>query len=180
MYYVRAKQGNKSSTTEALRKFYERDKYSLLKQEETFENLKILSDFWQDVSKQSNERFSDVILRKFFILNHDPNGMWNYFVSVYFMQNKDKDGKLAEKEFEYFLTKIIAFIWTYAVINPGVNALRTPVFAEMLNIVNGKSVDFTEFKFDPDKIKIAFDNYGFNNYRPITKSMLTWWVFTEP
>ena len=69
MYYVRAKQGNKSSTTEALRKFYERENYNLLKKEETFNNLKILTKFWNDVSSQNNERFSDEILKKLFILD---------------------------------------------------------------------------------------------------------------
>ena len=39
MYYERAKLGIKSSTTEALRKFYEKNSYALLKSEETFENL---------------------------------------------------------------------------------------------------------------------------------------------
>jgi len=177
MYYERAKQGNKSSTTEALRKFYEKDKYKLLKQEETFKNLIVLAKFWQDVADQNNERFSDENLRKFFILNYAPNGMWHYFVSVYFMHYKDKDEKLDDKKLELFLTKIIAFIWTYAVINPGVNALRTPVYAEMVNIVNNKTIDFTEFKFDNESVKKHFENYSFNNGRPITKSMLTWWAF---
>jgi hypothetical protein len=180
MYYVRAKQGNKSSTTEALRKFYEKDNYKLLKLEETFNNLRILADFWQDVSNQNSERFSGEILRKLFILNYAPNGMWHYFLSVYFMHNKDADDKLDNKKLEDFLSKTIAFIWTYAVINPGVNALRTPVYAEMLNIVNNDPVDFVDFKFDSEYIKNSFFNYSFNNGRPITKSMLTWWAFTEP
>jgi uncharacterized protein with ParB-like and HNH nuclease domain len=94
MYYVRAKLGIKSSTTEALRKFYERDKYSLLKKEETFENLKTLTNFWKDVAEQNDERFSIDVLKKLFVLNYAPNGMWNYFVSVYFMHNKDEEGKL--------------------------------------------------------------------------------------
>lgn len=42
MYYERAKQGIKSSTTEALRKFYERNAYSLLKDDQTFEIWSIL------------------------------------------------------------------------------------------------------------------------------------------
>jgi uncharacterized protein with ParB-like and HNH nuclease domain len=179
MYYERAKQGKKSSTTEALRKFYERDKYALLKQEETFNNLIILSKFWQDVSNQNDERFSDEILRKLFILKYAPNGMWNYFVSVYFMHKRDKDGKLDDKHFDNFLSKIIGFIWTYAVINPGVNALRTPVYAEMMNIINNKSLEFIDFKFELDNIKNHFYNYSFNNSRPITKSMLTWWAFNS-
>jgi uncharacterized protein with ParB-like and HNH nuclease domain len=179
MYYVRAKQGIKSSTTEALRKFYEKGKYSLLKKEETFENLKILANFWKGVAEHDDERFSDDVLKKLFVLNYAPNGMWNYFVSVYFMHNKDKEGKLEDKQFSDFLSKITAFIWVYAVNNPGVNALRTPVYAEMMNIVNDKPVDFNEFKFDLDSIRISFNNYEFKNGRPITKSMLAWWAFNN-
>jgi hypothetical protein len=95
------------------------------------------------------------------------------------MHNKDADEKLEDKKFEDFLTKITAFIWTFAITNPGVNALRTPVFAEMVNIVNGKSVDFIKFKFDSTDIKNAFDLHSFNNNRPITKSILTWWAFAD-
>jgi hypothetical protein len=177
MYFVRAKQGNKSSTTEALRKFYEKDKYSLLKQKNTFNELQVLAQFWQDVANQDNERFSEKILKKLFVLNYAPNGMWNYFVSVYFMQKRDTEGNLDENDFVLFLSKIIAFIWTHAVVHPGVNALRTPVYAEMLNIVNNNTVEFGDFKFDKDSVKIAFDNYVFTSGRPITKSMLTWWAF---
>jgi hypothetical protein len=65
------------------------------------------------------------------------------------------------------------------VVNPGVNALRTPVFAEMVNIVNNKLVEFADFKFDLNLTTTAFNNYAFNNGRPITKSMLTWWAFNN-
>ena len=34
------------------------------------------------------------------------------------------------------LNKITAFVWAYAVIRPGVNALRSPAYPEMINIVN--------------------------------------------
>jgi uncharacterized protein with ParB-like and HNH nuclease domain len=179
MYYERAMQGIKSSTTEGLRKFYERDQYKLLKNEKTFDNLEILAKFWQDVTDQDTDRFSDRILRRLFVLNYAPNGMWYYFVSVYFMHNKDTAGKLDEKNFENFLTKITAFIWTYAITNPGVNALRTPVYTEMINIVNNKPVNFDEFRFDSDGVKAAFDICSFSNIRPITKSMLTWWAFID-
>ena len=78
MYYERAKQGVKGSTTEALRKFYEKNSYSLLKREDTFENMIDLTDFWIDVGNQSVDRFSDKILRKLYVLNYAPNGMWTY------------------------------------------------------------------------------------------------------
>ncbi|WP_312195037.1 MULTISPECIES: DUF262 domain-containing protein [Epilithonimonas] len=179
MYYVRAKQGNKSSTTEALRKFYERGKYSILKQDETLPNLKILADFWNDIYNQNSERFSESILRKLFVLHYAPNGMWNYFLSVYFLQNKNNNNQLDEKKLKEFLTKIIGFVWAYSFTNPGVNALRTPVYAEMINIVTGKEVKFDDFKFDENTLKTIIKNFDFKNGRPITKSMLTWWAFTE-
>lgn len=178
MYFERAKMGIKSSTTEALRKFYERDSYMLLKKDGVFENLITLAYFWNDVANQNNERFSEEILRKLFVLNYAPNGMWTYFVSVYFMQNKDKDGLLEDEAFLKFLERITAFIWTYAVTNPGVNALRTPVYAEMVNVVNELPVEFADYRFDLVNVKNVMLNFGFYNARPITKAMLTWWAYT--
>ncbi len=179
MYYIRAKMGIKSSTTEALRKFYEKDSYALLKKEDTFNDLITLARFWEDVINQDKDRFSPRILRRLFVLNYAPNGMWTYAVSVFFMQNKDTDGLLEEEQFYQFLKKITGFIWTYAVTNPGVNALRTPVYAEMVNIVNGVPVTFAEYKFEPEKVQSMFGNFTFSNIRPITKSMLAWWAFQD-
>ena len=179
MYYLRAKMGIVSSTTEALRKFYEKNSYALLKEDNTLEDLITLAEFWEDVSNQDTHRFSDKVLKRLFVLNYAPNGMWTYFVSVYFMHNKDENGMLNDDEFFAFLHKITGFIWTYAVSNPGVNALRTPVYAEMVNIVTNKAVEFSKYKFDADTIRSMFDNFSFNNGRPITKAMITWWAFQD-
>lgn len=173
MYFIRAKRdNNKSTTTESLRRFYERDKYSVLKQDDTFENLKDLAQFWEDITDQNSERFSEEVLKKLFILNYAPNSMWNYFISVYYLANRTEDGKLDDEDFKMFLDRTIAFIWGYAIMHPGVNALRTPIFAEMLNIVNLNEVTFSDFKFDKEQTRSAILIYDFKNGRPITKSML--------
>lgn len=177
MYYERAKKGIKSSTTEALRKFYEKESYSLLKNENTLNSLITLAEFWDSISNQDDEKFSNRVLKRLFVLNYAPNGMWTYFVSVYFLYNKDSNGLLDDEKFYVFLSKITAFIWAYAITNSGVNALRTPVYAEMINIVNNQPVLFEEYKFDVEQIKNTFNNFMFYNARPITKSMLTWWAF---
>ena len=179
MYYERSLQGNKSSTTEALRKFYEKDSYALLKKQETFDNLIDLAMFWRDVENQNKERFSEEVLKKLFVLNYAPNGMWTYVVSVYYMAKRSNDGMLDEKDFCTFLNKITAFIWAYSITNPGVNSLRTPIYAEMVNIVNGNDVTFMDNLFPADKTKSMFENYVFSNNRAITKSMLTWWAYTD-
>lgn len=180
MYYERAKLGIKSSTTEALRKFYERDSYSLLKSAQVFDNLADLAHFWRDVETQDAERFSSRVLRQLFILHYAPNSMWTYFISVYFMQNRDADNNLDDKKFYLFLKKVIAFVWAYAIEMPGVNALRTPIFAEMINLIDGQPVEFANFKFHRKKLDSMFMNYTFGNARPITKSMLVWYAFSNP
>lgn len=86
---------------------------------------------------------------------------------------------LDDDAFYQFLNRITGFIWTYAVTNPGVNALRTPVYAEMVNIVNNRPVSFDGFKFEPATVKSMFANFAFSNTRPITKSMLAWWAFQD-
>lgn len=178
MYYERAKLGIKSSTTEALRKFYERDSYAIFKKPETLDNITTLAKFWQDVNLQDSERFSQDILRKLFVLNYAPNGMWTYLVTVYFMQNHESDGSLDDSQFGKFLDKITAFIWSYALTNPGVNSLRTPIYAAMLNIVNGQDVTFSENLFDETRFRSIFGNYIFSNQRTVTKAYIAWWAFT--
>lgn len=178
MYYERAKLGIKDTTTEALRKFYGRNSFAILKNEKTLENMKLLAEFWRSVSTQDPNMFSGRALKLLFILNYAPNGMWTYFLSVYFM-HKNKDGLLDDDELCVFLNKIIGFIWTYALARPGVNSLRTPVYPEMINIVNGKPVTFSGYKFDMQQVKNTLENYSFSNSRSITKSMLVWWAFRQ-
>ena len=179
MYFVRAQRGNKNTTTEALRRFYEQNSYSLLKDEQTFENLKNLADFWNDVSNQDRERFSERVLRRLFVLNYAPNGMWTYFVSVYYMQHKGEDFQSDDSCFYGFLDKMTAFIWAYSIFRPGVNSLRTPLYQEMINIVNNAPVEFKDFKFNEDELRNLINAYDFFNQRPITKSMLAWWAFND-
>jgi len=179
MYFERAKLGIKSSTTEALRNFYEKNKYEILHKNETLEDLITLCDFWESINRQDGDRFSEKVLKSLFILNYAPNGMWSYFLSVYFMANKDEEGNLDNEDLYTFLTKTIYFIWAYSILRPGVNALRTPIYTEMINIVNHQPVTFEGTKFDVEQITNAFNNFDFYNGRPVTKSMIVWWTFQQ-
>lgn len=105
--------------------------------------------------------------------------MWGYILSVYYMKNRQADGSLGEADLFTFLNKITAFTWAYAVTNPGVNSLRTPMYAEMINIIDGNPVEFEKFKFDKASLSTSFGNYEFRNTRPITKSILTWWALSD-
>lgn len=180
MYFLRAKEGNKSSTTEALRKFYERNKYQYLKQPKTIDDLKSLALFWESIADQDSTRFSDGVLKKLFVLNYAPNGMWQHITSVYFLQHRKNDGTLEDTKFQRFLDRITAFIFAYAITNPGVNALRTPVYDEMVNIVNGSEATFSKYKFNMIQARSFVENYAFTNQRSVTRSVITWYAYTFP
>lgn len=57
--------------------------------------------------------------------------------------------------------------------------MRTPIYDEMINIINGIEVTFDKYKFDKELVKQSLFNYSFDNRRPVTKSMLAWWAFTN-
>ena len=176
MYYRRAIKGNTDTTRTGLRKFYERDNYVILKEQQTLIDLKALAEFWRDVRKQDEERFSNRILRRLFVLNCAPNGIWTYLVSVYFLCRQEPNGQLDEAQFFHFLERITAFIWAYTLTNPGIGALSIPIYQEMVNVKN-KEEGFFKFKFDRDAISDTVNRYEFNNRKQITRSMLAWWAF---
>ena len=59
--------------------------------------------------------------------------------TVYFVKNKDENGFLDDTKFYNSVNKTIVFIWICVFVNSCINALRTKVYAEMVNIVNDKT-----------------------------------------
>lgn len=178
MYWRRAQEGTANTTTQSLRSFYDRNNYGILKEGRTLEELERLLGFWNSVALQDSDRFSQAVLKRLFILHYAPNGMWYYLVSVYFLKYSDpSDDSLEEAALLSFLDRITGFIWAYALINPGVSSLRTPVYPELVNIVEGREVSFSNFKFDRERLRIVLENFVFSNQKSITRSMLTWYAF---
>ena len=112
------------------------------------------------------------------MLQYAPNGMWEYLTSVYFLSYRDDEDQLDDIHFAAFLSKITAFIFAYALTNPGVNALRTPVYAEMIKVHAKQPCDFADFKFEESSVQKALANYRFTNNRSVTRSLITWFAFT--
>lgn len=181
MYFERAKLGISDSRVEGVRKFYEADNYRLLREEheQTFSNIIALAEFWNDVANQNRTRFSDRILRRFFVLKYAPNSMWTYITSVYFIHNRNSEGLLDDEKFYTFLTKIMAFTLMYAVMGNSVVQFRRPIFSEMVNIIHGTDVTFANFAPSSTGLNNALKEYIFSNSKKITKAMLVWYAFND-
>ena len=105
MHYERALAGIKDTLQEGLRSFYEKESYRLLRLGywRVFGNLIALANFWSSVANQDEERFSERVLKRLFVLNYASNGAWTLIISVYFMHNKRPDGTLDYEKFYTFL-----------------------------------------------------------------------------
>lgn len=177
MYFVRAKRGIKDTTTPALRVFFEGgNKYQAFKEKHVLNELEALADFWHRIYQL--EDFSKETQKLLFVLQYAPNGMWTYLTSVYFFSRRDDANMLDERAFNFFLRRITAFILAYAVMRPGVNALRSPVYPEMVNLATSKNIDvtFEKFRFHRTEIRTALEHFVFTNGRPVTRAILTWWA----
>ena len=177
MYFARAKRGEKDATTTGLRKFYEKDSYSLLRNDETFEEIIDLVKFWGDVQAQRMDRFSDRVNKRLFVLGYSPNSMWTYIVSAYYLTYRDKNGMLNDQRFYDFLNRITAFILAHTLLKPALNTLRPPIFTEMVSIVNGADARFHDYRFESGEVLKALRDFNFSNKRSLTRSMLSWWAF---
>ena len=187
MYYAATKEvihnTNKhhlDTTMKSIRSFYERQDYRILRaeHEHTFAELQILADFWNNVFIQNDKIFSERVLKRLFVLCYAPNALWTYITSVYFMHNRKSDGTLEENNFCSFLNKITAFIWGQSIIAVrNSNALRSPLFTEMTNILQNKPVTFSGYTFDIDDLRYKIDNFNFSGAKRITRSMLAWRAF---
>lgn len=176
MYYLLAKSGTKSDTFKGLRPFYEKNNYEILQNEQTFEELIILKNFWQDIFNRDEEKFSNRVLKKIYVLSYCPYSLWSYMVSLYFMGNRKN---LREENFVNFLDKITLMFLLYATAQPGVQAVRRPFFLEFQNILHGRELTFKDSRKDKKFLRDQLANIKFSNTKPLTRAMLAWWAFED-
>lgn len=177
MYFLRVKKGIVKTTTIALRKYFEQDKYSALKKDDTLHDLEVLVDFWNKVTCL-HEDFSDEVRKRLYVLKYAPNRMWTNFASVYYMHHKDNFFEESKQDdFKEFLDKSIAFFWGAVVNGTSLGSIKNPIFKAMKDIVDDNEITLREFS--EEGIKSSLEHYDFRNGRPITKAMLTWWSVIE-
>ena len=178
MYYIKAKNGSRTTSFTSLRKFYEEDNYKYL-QDDTFKDLKSLADFWKEIYSRNYNRFSERVIRQLYILEYSPYAIWRHIVSAYFLVYNKNVTRADDKAFYKFLKKITAFILAYSIYKPGVGSIRLPIHNEIVNLYEKKPVEFKGFKFDVATITAKRKEFVFSNQRQITRAMLAWWIFRD-
>lgn len=180
MYYDKTKRAVEGNTTISqtfvdMRDFYGENNYAILRRDGTFDDLETLAQFWDDVESRS-DRFSAYALKRLYVLNYSPYGIWTHVVSIYFMGNRN----LNDEKFCCFLDKLTAVILVNAILDLGKQGIRSRSVPEFKNIFNGKPLVFEKFKQPEKFFRRRLSEMKFTNRKPITRSMLIWWAFQNP
>lgn len=128
MFYLRALENDRNSTTPGLRKYYSANKFKKLLEADILDDLRKILNIWKvidDYSKNriENESWSENkdILKVLDILTSYPNEFWKYPVIVYYLSHKDK--KEFEIKFLKFLRKLYVELLKKYIESPTINAV---------------------------------------------------------
>ena len=166
MFYLRALENDRNTTTPGLRKYYSTNKFERLLENNVLDELKKILNIWEIIVNSTqfieNESWSENkdILKVLNILTSYPNEFWKYPVIVYYLVHKDK--KDFEEKFLKFLRKLYIELLKKYIESPTINAVKSNILklnAEIKNsdkpVFDFKSLSEDEIK---EKIKIPHRN----------------------
>ena len=166
MFYLRALENDRNTTTPGLRKYYSTNKFERLLENNVLDELKKILNIWEIIVNSTqfieNESWSENkdILKVLNILTSYPNEFWKYPVIVYYLVHKDN--KDFEEKFLKFLRKLYVELLKKYIESPTINAVKSNILklnAEIKNsdkpVFDFKSLSEDEIK---EKIKIPHRN----------------------
>ena len=138
MFYQRALENDKATTTPGLRKYYSANKFERILKPNMLDNLRQILNLWEVISNKNileDEEWSKniEILKILDILTSYPNEFWKYPVVIYYL--KYKEDKDFEKKFLVFLRKLyIELLKKYKI--PTITAVKSNILKLNVEIIN--------------------------------------------
>ena len=179
MFYLRAKENDRNSTTPGLRKYYSTNKFKKLLETNVLDDLKKILNIWkvtvysiqQDDYLIENESWSrnKDILKVLNILTSYPNEFWKYPVIVYYLSHKDK--KDFEKNFLKFLRKLYVELLKKYIEIPTINAVKSNILKLNAEIINSDKPVFDFKSLSEDEIKEKIKMPHRNAVRMLLKTL---------
>ena len=165
MFYLRAKDGDVSSTTPGVRKYFLAGKSERLYEEDLMKNLSIILDLWKvinvnhDISGENWDN-NQKIRKALDTLVSYPNEFWKYPVIIYYLSHRKDDN--FEEKFLLFLNKLAGELMTRFILFPTINAVKTDILKLNAKIINDSHPAFEFREVDmslvEDKIRIPHRN----------------------
>lgn len=157
MFYLRALENDRNTTTPGLRKYYSTNKFERLLKNNVLDELKKILNIWEIIVNSTqfieNESWSENkdILKALNILTSYPNEFWKYPVIVYYLVHKDK--KDFEEKFLKFLRKLYVELLKKYIESPTINAVKSNILKLNAEIINSDKPVFDFKSLSEDEIK---------------------------
>ena len=175
MFYLRAKENDRNSTTPGLRKYYSANKFKKLLETNILEDLREILNIWEVIAepkkKIENENWSKNkdILKVLNILTSYPNEFWKYPVIVYYLSHKNKEN--FEKSFLKFLRKLYVELLKKYIEIPTINAVKANILKLNAEIISSDKPVFDFKSLSEDEIKEKIKMPHRNAIRMLLKTL---------
>lgn len=137
MHVIRAR--NKIKTSEiGLRPFFIKEYKNVLQDDDTMNEIEMLSSFWHG---DFDDSYGNKSLQFYEVLNELPNEYWKYLDSVYYMYCQDKKINYFDKH-DKFLAKIIANFLVKLINKPTIAEVKPIVFNAYTSLYSKGELDF--------------------------------------
>lgn len=165
MFYLRAKEGDVSSTTPGVRKYYLAGKCERLYEKSLMSDLNIVLSLWKVINTNHDipgETWDNNLkIRKTLdILVSYPNEFWKYPVICYYLAHRCDIN--FDEEFLLFLNKLVGELMTRFILFPTINAVKGDIMKLNAQVVKDAHPNYEfrpiDIEIVKDKIKIAHRN----------------------
>ena len=171
MFYLRAMDNDKKTTTPGLRKYFAEDSFSRLYEDNLVQNLRDILEFWEVVNcreaKESKWTTNFSILSILDILSSYPNEFWKYPVIIYYLENKNSEN--FEELFLTFLRKLFVNLFKVYIVSPTINSVKTSILNLNSSILHDEMLNFEFRNVTEDELKNGIKHLHRNAVRMLLK-----------
>ncbi len=172
MFYLRALENDRNTTTPGIRKFYSKNNFERLYGNDIMEQLNLILNLWIVINNRSSlqdESWSEngEIQQVLDALTSYPNEFWKYPVVIYYMKYHSETN--FENEFLAFLRRLLAVLAAQYIVTPTVNAVKRGILNLNAEITNSPTPKFSFNAIDEKLLKDKIKNAHRNTVRMILK-----------
>ncbi|TLQ05631.1 DUF262 domain-containing protein [Pediococcus stilesii] len=172
MFYLRAIENDRNTTTPGIRKYYSRNNFKSLYSNDVMNNLDRILNLWVVINNRhslEDESWSENMEIRQILdgLNSYPNEFWKYPVVIYYLSYQSN--KNFETEFLAFLRRLLAVLSARYIVTPTINAVKRGILNLNAEIIKSPSPKFDFGLIDEKELKEKIKNAHRNTVRMILK-----------
>lgn len=172
MFYLRALENDRKTTTPGLRKYYSSNGFYRLFEPNLMDNLNSILNFWSVVNNHEEiegESWSSnlEVLKLLDMLSSYPNEFWKYPVVNYYLKHKESID--FEENFLNFLKWLFVNLCSRYIVTPTVNAVKQNILNLNAEIINNEKPRIEFRAIDKNEIKEELKNPHRNVVRMLLK-----------